>query len=360
MKSKGLICIVVLTIAAAAPATMASTTWYVNGVNGNDNNDCISIVTPCKTIGHAITLTSSSDSIIVAAATYTENLTIDTSLTIVGADARTTIIDGGGTGPVVGISTTAGRVVLSRFTVTGGHLDFLGGAGISNGGILTIHNCTITGNSANSSFGGGLFNEGTLTIYNSTISGNSVTKGEFSGGLGGGVYNDGLVASINNSTITGNFTSNGTSTQGGGIYSARGTLTINNSTITNNSAHLGGGISSSFGVVVVQNSVIAYNTSGGDCSGSIVSNGFNIGSDASCNFTSTGDLKNTDPKLGPTQYNGGQTQTRALLSGSPAIDAGNPNGCTDGQGRPLITDQRGAPRPDQEDLRCDMGAYERQ
>jgi hypothetical protein len=31
----------------------------------------------------------------------------------------------------------------------------------------------------------------------------------------------------------------------------------------------------------------------------------------------------------------------ALLAGSPAIDAGNPGGCTDDRGRLLKTDQRG-------------------
>ena len=67
--------------------------------------------------------------------------------------------------------------------------------------------------------------------------------------------------------------------------------------------------------------------------------------------------------LGPLQYNGGPTLTIPLLSGSPAIDAGNPNGCKDSQGHLLKTDQRGQPRPDKEDknkLGCDMGAYERQ
>ena len=58
---------------------------------------------------------------------------------------------------------------------------------------------------------------------------------------------------------------------------------------------------------------------------------------------------------------GGPTQTIPLLPGSPAIDAGNPNGCTDSQGHLLKTDQRGMPRPDREDQTgCDMGAYERQ
>jgi hypothetical protein len=65
--------------------------------------------------------------------------------------------------------------------------------------------------------------------------------------------------------------------------------------------------------------------------------------------------------LGPLQNHGGPTETMALFSGSPAIDAGNPGGCTDGQGRLLRTDQRGMPRPDSEDTSGrDMGAYESQ
>jgi hypothetical protein len=72
-------------------------------------------------------------------------------------------------------------------------------------------------------------------------------------------------------------------------------------------------------------------------------------------------MNNTDPMLGPLQNNGGLTQTMALLSGSPAIDAGNPAGCTDGSGHLLKTDQRGMPRPDPEDTGgCDIGSYESQ
>ena len=39
---------------------------------------------------------------------------------------------------------------------------------------------------------------------------------------------------------------------------------------------------------------------------------------------SIGDQNNTDPMLGPLQDNGGPTLTHALLTGSPAIDAGDP------------------------------------
>ena len=69
-----------------------------------------------------------------------------------------------------------------------------------------------------------------------------------------------------------------------------------------------------------------------------------------------------DPKLGPLQNNGGPTQTHALLSGSPAIDAGNPSGCRDHLGALITTDQRGAARHfdgnNDGTARCDMGAVE--
>jgi len=70
----------------------------------------------------------------------------------------------------------------------------------------------------------------------------------------------------------------------------------------------------------------------------VSSKGYNLSSDTACDFDATGDMNNIDPKLGPLQNNGGPTQTEALLAGSPAIDAGNPSGCTDGKGH--LLDQR--------------------
>jgi hypothetical protein len=65
--------------------------------------------------------------------------------------------------------------------------------------------------------------------------------------------------------------------------------------------------------------------------------------------------------LGPLQFNGGPTETHALLPGSPAMDAGNA-GCADGNGQPLPTDQRGKARPVDGNgdgtPACDIGAFE--
>jgi hypothetical protein len=93
----------------------------------------------------------------------------------------------------------------------------------------------------------------------------------------------------------------------------------------------------------------------------MTSDGYNLSSDHTCRFEGIGDLNNTDPNLGPLQDNGGPTKTMALLPGSPAIDTGNPDGCSDSQGNLLKSDQRGMPRPDKDDSGgCDRGAYERQ
>jgi hypothetical protein len=73
-------------------------------------------------------------------------------------------------------------------------------------------------------------------------------------------------------------------------------------------------------------------------------------------LTGAGDLVNAAPVLGGLAANGGPTETVALLPGSPAIDAGDPAGCTNALEEPLAVDQRGVTRP--QGARCDIGAYE--
>lgn len=372
MKSKRFAMLLIAVLVRCSPA-LAGTVWYVNGVSGSDNNNCLSASMACRTIGHAISLALSGDSVMVAAATYTENLGIGVSLNVIGAGASTTIIDGGGVTTVVLISSGT-HVTLSKFTIR--HGASLVGGGINNHkGTLTINNSNITGNRAVRThfggLGGGVYSSGRLIINNCKIQGNSAS------GAGGGIWGGSTL--INNSTISGNGTtgdgggiaannlminnstiSGNTAYGGGGIGTSGGMLTISSSTISGNSATIGGGISNG-GTATLKNSIVANSSSGGNCSGIITSQGHNLSSDDTCNFNNTGDLNNTDPMLGPLQNNGGPTQTQALLSGSPAIDAGEPLGCTDGKGHLLKTDQRGKRRPDPEDTGgCDMGAYERQ
>lgn len=373
MKHTHLSTLLLAALCLVLDSAVSASTWYVNGVSGSDGNPCTSPITACKTIGHAIALTASGDTIRVAAATYKENLTIGTSVKVIGS--KTTIIDGGANATVITIPNTGTNVTLSNLTIRNGKGFNGGGVLNNNNATLTITNCIVTGNQAynqNGGFGGGVLNRGTLKISNSVL---SVNSAHFGGGgiynsakmtingstllgnngfLGAGIDNLGTLA-INNSTVSGN-----SGYQGAGVSNAGSMLVISNSTLARNSAVKGGGIDNGT-QLKLQNSIVANNTGGNCYRSKITSNGYNLSSDATCNFTKTGDLNNIDPRLGPLQINGGPTQTMALPSGSPAVDAGNPNGCTDATGYLLKTDQRGKPRPDPEDTSgCDIGAYERQ
>src|SRR3989442_9638573 len=127
----------------------SATRWYENGVRGSKSNKCKSPTTACKTIGHAISLAVSGDSIIVAHAIYAENLTIGKNMTILGSGAASTIIDGGGTATLVTISNGT-HGTLSKRTIRNGKastvvgIDFtmraIAGGGISNSCTLTLTN----------------------------------------------------------------------------------------------------------------------------------------------------------------------------------------------------------------------------
>lgn len=381
----------ILTLFLTLVPTALATTWYVDGVNGNDNNNCRSRQQACKTISNAIFLSLPRDSIFVAPATYHEGLFIPFELKIIGSGVKTTIVDGGGVNQVAVIgSEPRVQVTLSQMTFRHGGGTADGGGVYNCFGTLTVIDSIITGNrirSGNGAFGygAGIYNcpSSTLTLINTTISENSAEVGgaicnggaltivnsTFSGNVarqhrGGGIANYGLLI-ISNSTFSGN--SSGSSGLAGGIlngglFQSQGTLVVSNSTFARNTAGLGaGGIFNTTGSrVMLQNSIVA-NNHGGNCLGILTSDGYNLSSDDSCSLNGPGDLNNTDPKLGGLQDNGGPTMTMALLPGSLAIDAGNPAGCTDGQGHLLKTDQRAQPRPDKEDAGgCDIGAYESQ
>jgi predicted outer membrane repeat protein len=145
---------------------------------------------------------------------------------------------------------------------------------------------------------------------------------------------------------------------------------LKNTTITGNEgAFRGGGIyfdATYGGGINLANTIVANNTANysSDCYGPISSAGYNIiGDTVECSFNNAaGDQLNVNPKLGPLQNNGGNTLTHWLYEGSPAIDGGNPAGCTDHLGNPLTTDQRGNTRPmdgnSDANIVCDIGAYE--
>jgi hypothetical protein len=343
-------------LVALVPNAFAGT-WYVNGVSGSDSNDCKSPTTACQTIHNAIAVAAPGDMINIAASTYKENLTIGVNLKLTGSGPATTIIDGGLVDRTITIASKKTHVTLSKLTVQNGAA--AAGGGILNAGVLTISNCAISSNfAANSSSaaGGGLFNTGSVIIAGSTFSWNNATSAK---AYGGAILNGGKLA-ISNSTFSGNTQSSTKASGGGGAIANEGSVKISSSTFSGNTGGPdGGAILNDTGTATIQNSIFANSPSGGNCSGTLTSLGYNLSSDASCVFSGAGDRNNIDPNLGPLQNNGGPTLTMALLSGSPAIDAGNPAGCTNDKGKLLKTDQRGKARPDKGGTGlCDIGSYE--
>ncbi len=304
-------------------------------------------------------------------ASGTGDLDIVSNITIRGNGVDNTVIDANSIDRVFHIIGVSRQVTMLDISITGGLLNDVPGSGISNAGTLlldrvSIHTNVVTGTTS-SAIGGGIFNSGQLAIFESTIDNNTADRGSgiFSNNLveifgstisnntgraGVGVINFGGLG-IFNSTISKNNASNNS---GGVRNSTGGTTVISNSTIVENGEQ--GIFSSATGNLTIENSIVA-NNSADDCSGvsNILSQGNNLDSDGSCGFVQAGDISNTDPMIGPLEDNGGPTLTHALLSGSPAVDAGNNATCEN-------DDQRGTVRPQDGDDNgaavCDMGALE--
>ncbi len=221
-----------------------------------------------------------------------------------------------------------------------------GGGGIRNRGALELVDSTVTGN-ATGQGGGGILNEGTLLATGSTIHDNRA-------GHGGGIANASLgEATLRQVTVSGNRAIVG----GGGIDVASGRVIVESSTVTLNSKANGGagGIRSETGEgVVVTRSIVADNADPQCASGperAVVSEGFNLTSDSSCDPTGT-DLTDASPRLRPLRSEAGATATHVPEAGSPAIDAVPAASC------PLEEDQRGGTRPQLEGRPCDIDAVE--
>ncbi len=239
--------------------------------------------------------------------------------------------------------------------------------GINADGDLSVARSTVSGNA-------GVGINATLSLTNSTVSGNT----------GGGIrayegtcYDSmfGLArVEVVNSTISGN----DGPISGGGIYQETGTTIIVNSVITGNKAQVGGGLFKTFfneewqynrysEPTMIRNSIIAGNEAliDPDIKCGLASEQ-DIILPAELHYSLIGDLGDAytiesvpgsnlfglDPLLGPLQDNGGPTLTHALLTGSPAIDRGDP------ESQPSGWDQRGEGFDRVVNERIDIGAFE--
>jgi len=311
------------TVTGALPVafTLHNVVWYLSAETGSRTNNCMTPATSCRDFWQLLTFSALEDHHIVrvASGTYTNTdpavATIDHSLTLSGgwntaftAQTGTSILDGGHARNGIDVSADL-TVTLDRFTV---------------------RNALVGLNSAAASL---TFSQG--EISHSDQRGVVITAGH---------------TRLSNVTLGDN--------QGGLSVSTGSTATVASSTIAGNRADSGAGIRNLGGTVALKNSIVANNTlstTGGiDCAGTLTSGGYNlIGHTTGCTvITATGDLLDIDPQLSAWLI--GAPGYYAFRSTSPAIEGGNPAGCTDASGVPLTSDVRGAPR----DAHCDIGAYE--
>ncbi len=285
-----------------------------------------------------------------------------------------------------GTSTISGLTIRDGWLAGGANASG-SGAGVFNQGTLTLTECALTGNAVHGGgggisgdggdgYGGAIYNSGMLTLNRCTANGNTAGGGNganasrpTAAGRGGSAYgsalfNDGGTLTLSNCTIANNTGSGGNGGNGagsfptggsggrarGGIYNNGGAISITACTFSGNAGTGGNGGSGSpsgtpgrgsggltnSGTNVVQDSIIAGNNgnNGGavDVEGAFNSGGYNLigNGDFSSGFTATGDRVGTtaapiNPQLGALQNNGGPTDTMALLSGSPAINNGDPS-----------------------------------
>jgi len=97
-----------------------------------------------KTIQEAINNASSGDTIFVRKGIYTENIVINKSITLIGEDRESTIIDGGATGNVISIK--ASNVTIKGFTIKNSDPFVGSGIFIERFGNIVISNNNIVNN----------------------------------------------------------------------------------------------------------------------------------------------------------------------------------------------------------------------
>jgi hypothetical protein len=262
------------------------------------------------------------------------------------------IMNGGNSDSAVNSVSNDGNLAITDCVFTG-NIGWNGGA-ISNAGTLAISDSTFEENQTDiSGFllmppdsianGGALYNAGSLRIVNSTFSKNAALRG-------GAIFHVGATLTITNTTLAGNVAGHGAA-----VWTSGQPAMIINATIVNNASTFDmGSAIGALGNMTIRNTLIANNLGvGGNCnfSGPLIDAGHNLQyPGTSCGAT----IPVADPLLAPLAFNGGVTQTMALLPGSPAIDAGDPATCP-------ATDQRGWPRVDGDDIGgavCDIGAHE--
>ena len=299
---------------------------------------------------------AANDTIVIPAGNYQltsaagGDISINATVTLMGPGAAFVTIVPAAT--YSGLTISSGTVVISGVTFAGSTAPNSGG-GISATGTaaLTLNSDRFTNNGVSGQTdGGALYDDSTgpLTINASLFDSNK-------GYNGAAVWSAGPTRIVNSTFINntgGNTSANG---EGGAVQLDTGTLV--NDTFTGNECFNGSGCGGAVwgGSISMADTIVAGNLAYDPVSNTTATDNCGVsaitvtGPDLEDATTCDGFTIHGDPKLGPLQDNGGPTNTLALASGSPAINAGSNSSCA-------AVDQRGVARP--QGPSCDIGAFE--
>ncbi len=250
-----------------------------------------------------------------------------------------------------------GTLTLADMVISASTCTITSGGLVSAFGTLSVSRLRFTGNTCHN-ISAIAMQDGTATVVDTTIDGNGGSEAIRVVGI---TANTSMT--LTNVTITGNSSVN----ENSAIRSQPGvgrtvSITLNNSTISGNSTASATGngafwheASGGTSVTLLRNSIIAGNTVNGvanDLEATVDPSSANnlIGAGGNLVNGVNGNLVGVNnPLLAPLANYGGTLPTRALLPGSPAINAGSNTGAP-------ATDQRGIARPQQGTV--DIGAFE--
>ena len=175
---------------------------------------------------------------------YTGTFTINRNVTIVGSGPTSSVLNGGGTGPVVTVTDSVTQAALAGLGITNGRSANEAG-GLLNRGQLTLTDTDLVGNIG--SRGGALDNQGEATLTRCRVTTSSAD-------LGGGIRN---AVSAQLSLVNCDLTGNTANMDGGGLNNA-GVATLDNCRLTANTAKMGGGggIINVGGTLTLQNGTV--------------------------------------------------------------------------------------------------------
>ena len=259
-----------------ATSSASAATYLVNSTDDLPDADtldgvCSATVTGACTLRAAImqaNKTSGPDTIIVPAGRYRitrvnydddalgGDLDITDAVSVQGAGADTTVIDGNGDVTKDRVFHIIGSgpqfaVALTGMTISGGKVPVEYSSSQVGGGIqssiadLTLIDLHIENNAA--LLGGGIYVDGDglspdLKMYNVVVRNNAATNGD-----GGGAWLRDVSLKVSNTIVHGNTAQQ----EGGGLWAQECLVQVNRSTIDGNTAQTGGGIStdSAFGEI---------------------------------------------------------------------------------------------------------------